>query len=109
MGFCIEMNYILLPTSPNFGGNFRCNLQMVAVQKRLQSYEKSTKSNKALGENIYRNISTDKRNVLEKVYKSSNILERFPLRETFHNSKENNGTEIKIKSRKENFKFLAKF
>jgi hypothetical protein len=31
-------------------------------------------------ENKYRNNSTDEINVLEKIYKSNNIFERFPLR-----------------------------
>ena len=50
--------------------------------------------------NIYRNNSTDKRNDLEKVYKSNNIFEKFPLEGKLHNSEEKNGSEIKRKSKK---------
>ena len=39
--FCIKVMWKHHMTSPNFGENFKCNYQMVAVQKRLQIYEES--------------------------------------------------------------------
>ena len=39
--FCIKVMWKHHMTSPNFGGNFKCICQMVAVQQRLQIHEKS--------------------------------------------------------------------
>ena len=47
-------------TSPNFGENFKCINQMVAVQQRLQIHEKNHFKRIKLMENNYANKPTDK-------------------------------------------------
>ena len=45
---------------------------------------------------------------IERAYKSNNTFEKFPLEVKTHNIKEKRGSEIKDKSRKQKFNFLAK-
>ena len=46
---------------------------------------------------------------IERAYKSNNTFGMFPLEVKTHNIKEKRGSEIKDKSRKQKFNFLAKF
>ena len=58
--FCIKVMWEHHMTSPNFGGNFKCICQMVAVQKGAPKIMKDHFKRIKLMKNNYANKSTDK-------------------------------------------------
>ena len=95
-GFCTKVMWEHHMTSPSFGGDFKEEFEMVAVQKSLQNLWKIIFKGIKLRKHNYAIKSTDKRNVFLRGYTSPTIfLESFHLRWGLHNIKEKRGSEIK--------------
>ena len=82
-------------TSPNFGENFKCINQMVAVQQRLQIHEKNHFKRKKLRKTNMQLNPLIRNCFIERAYKSNNTFGKFPLEVKTHNIKEKRGSETK--------------